>query len=45
MNLPGLIVPEYHPLAEIIRPLAAEVAPCHWAVYHQSGGRSTRFWP
>ena len=38
MNLSGLIVPEYRPFAEIVRPLTAEVGPCHWVVCHQSGG-------
>lgn len=37
MKLPGLILPERRPFAEIIRPLVAEVGPCHWAVC-QSGG-------
>jgi hypothetical protein len=38
MKAPGLIRPEDRSFAEIIRPLAAEVAPCYWAVCHQSGG-------
>ena len=38
MHIPGLIVPENLSFAEIIAPLAVELAPCYWIVRVQAGG-------
>lgn len=36
--LPGLVHSADLKFAEVIRPLAAEIAPCYWLIRHQSGG-------
>jgi len=44
MHVPGLIVRQKLSFAEIIAPLAVELAPCYWITFIQSGGPFSGDW-